>query len=269
MLAEPVRFSRLKRIQQSPAHYICSTEDEPTLARRLGSGTHAVTFGQPYSVFTGKVRRGKAWEAFEEEHADSVIMSAAEYERASRLAEALHNHQDAAQLLFHPRAAVEERIEWNWLGRACAGTPDVRNDSYIVDLKTTRCSEPERFNRDGTHRHYHAQLAWYLDGVVASLLGKPSEAYIVAVESNPPFPVTVMRLTDRALDQGRRLTRLWMERLLQCERANYWPGYVEGIVDFDVLDEPLELVIAGERTLINQPPALGDESDEEDLVDVF
>jgi hypothetical protein len=255
----PVRFSTLKRMQQSAAHYMAALEasGEETLAMRLGSGTHAMLLEQPVSVYTGKVRRGAAWDAFQEEHAGTFIMSRREHDDARRLVDSVRKHPEAGRLILDPEAVREQRIEWSVLGRACAGTPDVRTPKFVVDLKTTRCSQPERFNRDATWRHYHAQLAWYLDGVVASGLGKPSEAYIVAVESTPPFPVTVLRLTDRALDQGRRLCRLWMERLLQCERANYWPAYVEGIVDFDVMDEPFELTIGGERQLIEDAPALG------------
>jgi exodeoxyribonuclease VIII len=269
----PVRFSALKHIQRSPAHYaaIAESATDETISMRLGSAGHAILLEQPIAVYTGKVRRGKAWETFEEEHVGQVVVNQREHDEARRMVDSIMKHRDARQLIFSDDAAMEKRLEWSALGRSCAGTPDVRTGRYVVDLKTTRCSEPSKFNRDGTWRYYHAQLAWYLDGVVASGIGKPSEAYIVAVESTKPWPVTVLRLTDRALDQGRRLCRLWLERLLQCERANYWPGYVEGIVDFDVLDDPFELTIGGEKTLIESAPALGviDPDDVDEMEAVF
>lgn len=244
----PVRFSALKHMSRSPAHFLHAAESgfEETLAMRLGSGCHAILFAQPCIVFPGKVRNGKVWDAFEAEHAEKCILNAREYDQAQAMADAILCHFDARRLLFADDVVHESTIHWQQLGRDCSGTPDVRGGKYIVDLKTTRCAEPGRFVRDGGFRHYPAQLAWYMDGVIASHLGTPSEAYIVAVESTPPHPVTVLRLTDRALMQGRKACRIWLERLLGCERDDRWPGYVESIVDFDA-DEPLELEVEGQR----------------------
>lgn len=241
----PVHFSQLKHMAQSPAHYRQSVTggwpDEPHL--RFGRGGHAVILNQPWAVFTGKVRRGKEWEAFKADNQGAVWLNEKELAQATALAEAVQCHPEARRLLYSADAVTEQRIEWDIMGRACAGTPDVRTARYVVDLKTTKCSHPERFVRDATFRSYHAQLAWYLDGVRLSGLGTPTEAYIVAVESTPPHPVTVLRLTDNAIDQGRRLCRIWLERVLGCERDDRWPGYVESIVPLDV-ETDLELTFS-------------------------
>ena len=244
----PVRFSNLKRMAQSPLHYWQSVQSgfEETLALRLGAGTHALLFKQSLIVFDGKVRNGKVWDKFAADHADKVILNRKEYAQAESVATAIHRHKRASELLFAKDAVIEERIHWKFMGRDCAGTPDVRTPSYVVDLKTTICSEPVKFNRDGRWRSYHAQLAWYLDAVLQAGLGAPAEAYIVAVESNPPHPVTVMRLTERALDAGRKLVRPWFERLIGCEQENYWPAYVADVVEFDVDDTEFSLRIEGE-----------------------
>ncbi len=242
---KPVHFSQLKHMASSPAHYFQATQGGwfSSAPQRLGAGSHAIIFGQPTAVYPGKVRRGKEWEQFKQDNADALWLSRSEEAQATVLADAVRNHREASALLFADDSAVEQRIEWNFMGRACAGTPDVRTGSYIVDLKTTKCAHPERFARDATFRSYHAQLAWYLDGVRLSGLGTPTEAYIVAVESTPPHPVTVLRLTDNAIDQGRRLCRIWLERVLGCERDNRWPGYCESIVPFDV-ETDLELTFS-------------------------
>lgn len=246
--AIPVRFSALKAMSRSPQHYAhAATEGwEESLAMRMGAGVHAMLFGQPYTVWTGKARNGKAWDEFSAAHSGQPILNAREHAEAQGIVHAIEDNRLARELLFADDAAIEQTIRWQTLGRECMGTPDVRTGRYIVDLKTTRCADPQRFTRDATYRSYHAQLAWYLDGVALSGLGTPAEAYIVAVESSPPHPVTVLRLTDNAIEQGRRACRIWMERLLACEQANRWPGYCEGVVDFDV-DVPLELELDGEE----------------------
>jgi hypothetical protein len=84
---------------------------------------------------------------------------------------------------------------------------------------------------------YHAQLAWYRIGLRANGID-PQAAHIVAVENSNPFVTTVFRVTEQALDKGERLVRLWMERLLACERHNCWPGYIDerATFDFDIPD---------------------------------
>jgi len=248
----PVRFSNLKRIGQSPMHYWHAVQHgyEETLPMRLGSGVHALLFDQPWTVWTGSgtgkkpVRNGKVWDAFERDNIDKCILSIGEYRKARAISEAVKRKERAYELLTE--GVRESPISWTCLGRACASRPDVRNPGRIVELKSTKCAEPGRFARDGRWRAYHAQLAFYLDAVIQSGLGTPDRAYIVAVESAPPYPVTVLRLTERAIDIGRRMCRLWLEQLLACEAEEYWPGYLESDAEFDIPDEEGSLIIDGE-----------------------
>lgn len=250
----PVRFSNLKKMSQSPVHYWHAVQHgfDETLPMRLGSGVHAMLFDQPWTVWTGgtagkkPVRNGKKWDAFEQDNAGKCIMSIGEYRRARAITESVKRNERAAELLFDTGTIREQPISWTCLGRACASRPDVRHPGRIVELKSTKCAEPGRFARDGRWRAYHAQLAFYLDAVIQSGLGTPSAAYVVAVETLPPYPVTVFRLTERAIELGRRMCRLWLEQLLMCESADHWPGYLECDAEFDIPDDAGELIVDGE-----------------------
>lgn len=242
--AVPVRFSTLKQFARSPLHYwhaVQSGYDE-TASMRLGSGVHAMLFGQPVTRWGGKTRNGKEWDAFQAANPKTTILNGREWSEAEQIVASILRNPLALSILRDGEPVVEQRIDWTWQGRAFRSTPDVRAADRVVDLKTTRCAEPEKFARSAIWMGYHAQLALYLDAVRESQLGTPREAFVVAVESAPPYPVTVLRLTERALDQGRRLCRLWFERLLQCEAANEWPGYVQSIAELDVPnDDPDDL----------------------------
>jgi len=250
----PVRFSRLKKMALSPAHYLAAVQagDDPSdsLAMRIGRGGHAILFGQPVALWTGKTRNGAAWEEFKIEHQGCEILNVKEHDQAASIVTALQKHDLASKLLSMPGSVVERPIDWAFMGRACRSTPDVRHSIYanhIIDLKTARSTEPDRFVRAATWMHYHAQLAFYCDAVEFTTGERPAQAYIVAVESAPPYAVTVLRLTERALDQGARLCRLWFERLLSCEASNEWPAYAQSVVDFDVPDQDeFRLTIDGE-----------------------
>lgn len=232
----PVRFSRLKRMSQSALHYhqACQFDDDDTLSRRIGRGTHALLFGQPLTVWT-KRRQGKAWEAFEAEHDGEEILTEKEFAQSKATADAIRRDRIASALLFDG-TQLEKRLTWKLDGRDCQGTPDAFAPKRVIDLKTARTTEPDRFVRAATWMSYHAQLAWYQDGIELAGLPRPEECYIVAVESTAPHAVTTLRVTERALDLGRRLNKLWWERLLVCEQSNQWPGYSQSIVDFDIAE---------------------------------
>lgn len=280
----PVRFSNLKMMSKSPMHYWQAVQRgwDPSLSQRVGTGTHALLFNQPWTVWTGSgngkkpVRNGGPWDAFRRANADKCIMSIGEYRKSRAISEAIKRKERAMELLTGTGTVREQQVAWKCLDRNCSSRPDVRAPGYVVDLKTDKCAEPSRFARTGRWYGYHAQLAFYLDAVVASGLGTPDKAYIVVVESAPPYPVTVLRLTERAIDIGRRMCRLWLEQVLACEDEEYWPGYLESDAEFDIPDEEgLELNIGGETVRLggeandNEPSGLVEEVDLETEEELF
>jgi hypothetical protein len=234
-----VRFSALKHMARSPLHYLdaVQTDRGDTLAMRRGRGVHAMVLGEPVVKFTGKVRSGKAWQAFAAEHEGSEILNEREWHEAAGIARAIRSQNPEASRLLLDGTVLEGHIEWEWLGRTCSSRPDARGVSHIADLKTTQCSDPERFRWDAKKRGYHAQLAFY-GLAVKHLTGvEPTELWAIAVESKRPYAVTKFRLTDNARLAGEKMCRAWFERLLLCEASNCWPGYTDGTVDLDVQEE--------------------------------
>lgn len=247
MLA-PVHFSTLKHMAQSPAHYLWAAQHEPpqSAAFRLGSAVDALLTGQGDRVVCCSARKGtKDYIKFlESAPEDALILPAAEFGKACDMADAVTAHKQAAALLEGER---QRFVEWRWLGRHCAGTPDVFTLDHLTELKTGRTSQPERFMSSARWYGYHAQLAWYRRALIECGFGTPASCWIVAVESSPPYPVTVFRLTDNALDLGERACRAWMERLLVCEESDCWPGYTDAVVPFDMAeDDGFTLKIDGE-----------------------
>ncbi len=244
----PVRFHHMKAMGQSAQHCFAAFQEpdsKHTLALRIGKGTHATLFrNQPVKRWDGKVRNGKVWDAFKELHAGSVILNRREHARAESIANAVRNHAEANALLFADGVWVEKSIDWVQLGRHRRSTPDVFSEDYVVELKTTKCAQPARFCRDAMYRGYHAQLADQMEAIHHWTGKRPAKAYIVAVETEPPFAVTVLELTERAIEKGAALCRGWLERLLVCESAGHWPAYCEAVEMFDVPDDEIDLVFA-------------------------
>jgi hypothetical protein len=239
----PVRFSNLKRMADSPAHYmhgLTAKYDSP--AMRLGRLVHAKVFTNTdhYAIYDG-IRRGKEWAAFRAEHDDVEIFTRAEEREADPIVHSLAvRNRTSAELLGRGAAYCEKRIEWEIAGRACAGTPDLFNERVLVDLKTTASAKQGRWlgpRGEIRKRAYHAQLAWYLDGLEAAGYLRPREAFLIAVETREPYQVVTYRLCDSELEAGRRLYRSWFEQLRVCEESNAWPGYAQCVVDVEAPED--------------------------------
>jgi hypothetical protein len=246
----PVRFSNLKYMALSAEHYLQAirTPYRSSAAQQLGSAVDAMVYAtQDVVAYPGPVRRGKEFDRFCADHAHAIILTKKELALAEGMARGLERNKHAVMLRDGQR---QRTITWQINGRQCCGTPDNFSATVIADLKTTKCSDPDRFRWDARRYAYHAQLAWYRNGLVLSGQAKPEAAYIVAVESKAPHTTTVFRLTEQALDLGTRMWRLWWERLRVSEDSEMWPGYRDGIVDLDFADDESEafsLSIGGEE----------------------
>lgn len=241
---EPVRFSRLKFMAESPAHYADGVTDE-TSAMRKGSATHAYLLGgaEKVVVYEGGARnpKFKAWQEFKAEHPGKHILIPSELAAVEGMRRSLERHPRAMELLDD--GVQETRIEWSLGARRCAGTPDVVKPlpgrKRLVELKTCMSSKPGRFQWQAKNMHYHAQVAWYADGLARTMAYTPGavdEVYVVAIEQKRPYPVTVYPVSESVLRAGRAQCQLWLAELLECERTGLFPAYAQGDVDW-VWDE--------------------------------
>lgn len=227
MLKQPVRFSNLKHMQRSPAHYRYRLENplEQSRAMRIGSAVHTKLLGGDiYAVWNGK-RRGKAWLEFAASQGGAMILSGSEENEVAAIVASFKDNRDAMQII--ERCQREVRVPWSWCGRECSSTVDLFDPNSVTELKVAHTADPQHFWRHCTSQLWHAQLAFY-----RLALGNPERtARVIAVECKPPYPTTVYRIAESDLINGEKLCRTWMERLLQCEAEDHWPGYAEREVE--------------------------------------
>ncbi len=237
-----IHFTNLSKFALSPAHYKASFATESTRSMQRGSLVHAVLLEQFDGVVWADKRTTNAWKDFAAANASKWIVTQTELDEANRISDAVRANPIARPLLNGLR---EFDFIWEIDGRSCKGTMDVNGGGFINEIKTTRCAHPEWFQREALRRKYHAQVAWYRDGLAEQLQDgqlMARDCYITAVESAPPYAVTVFKLTDRVLGDGRARYRSWWEQLRVCEASNEWPAYTQSAVDFDldVMDMGLE-----------------------------
>lgn len=224
-LDREIRFSHLRAFGRSAAHgyhALHSQDDSQTYAMERGTAVHAMLFGTRRVVgYPGAQRRGKEYDAFASANGDCEILTMAEYEKASRMADAVSNCKLAAPLL---KGTFEETLRFKWMGLNCRATPDVRGADFLTELKTSNSSEPVKFTWQALRMGYHAQMRMQQLGHHA---GK--QCFIVCVESSEPYPVTVFEIDKRTLEIGEKLLVLWAERLKQSIAAKEYPPYTSAI----------------------------------------
>lgn len=242
-----LRSSILKAMGRSPAHCLHAIRNpsEPTISMRLGLGAHSLLLGGPaIVVYPGKVRRGKEYDAFVDEHANDLILSESEALTAEGIASAVKADPVASRVLYQPGMVYEKTIEWDWQGKPFRCTPDARGPFHLVDLKTTRDAEPEAFQRQASKLGYHTQLALYARAIEQTTGVRPRDVFIVAVENKAPYGVTVLELSARTLEAGDKLNQQWLERFDQCCATGLWPGYASAPVPWDILPSMDEFTFA-------------------------
>lgn len=244
----PVRFSHLRAYGRSPMHGLHARQSEgtePTTAMQRGTAVHALLFKNRRILGFDGVRRGKAYDEFVSANPDAEILTATEYAKAQRMAEAVLESKVAEPWL---KGAVEKTLHFQHMGIECRATPDVRGDWFLTELKTSATSDPERFKWHALRMHYHAQLRWQEYAVLAQPHGRKIDAHaIVCVESTEPYPVTVFVLQPRALEAGEKLITLWMERLKNCEQSQSFPPYSQSVVPLDIPEDDSNLIFGDDE----------------------
>lgn len=226
-----VRWSHLKAMAVSPLHYrsaVTRERDVETNAMRVGRALHCAVlepdaFHKTWVTFPGR-RAGKTWDAFLEKasSAGQEILSNAEYVRVVNSGAAVRRHERAMRYLG---GACERATSWmdSETGVLCKARCDLVSD-WLVDLKSTAQLDERRFGTTAAQLGYHAQLAFYWDGLMRNRWVVDFEPRIVAVEQFPPHDVVVYTVPVAIIDLGRRLYRRLLGRVAECETLSSWPG---------------------------------------------
>jgi hypothetical protein len=245
----PVRWSNLKHMAKSAAHYryYLTNPTKETDAMRVGTRVHDMVLHggrNTFSIWEGDRRAGKEWDAFAAAHAADTILTADQERRAMDIASCVLANDEAMKVLLG--CITEQRRAWTIGDRECQGTPDAVGPSSVADLKITNDTSPFRFPWHAKKMGWLGQLAWYDYGAFG---GQADRLTLIAAPLVPPYDprlVTVYQLTPDACELGHRTWRSHFERLRVSEESGEWPGYSDCIVPLEV-DQEFSLHMGGEE----------------------
>lgn len=242
---------RLNLFRRCPALYRKTVTGEivegDTAAFQMGRAVHVLIlererFNHEYLVADGPVNPktgnpyGRETRAFKEwaEAQTMPVVPTADHALMLKLAEAVHAHHAAADILKAGFAEATVRATWD-------GEPvQARLDWFdpergiLADLKT--CADVDRFPFDVRDFGYVTQLAFYKRVLeLAGYAGPRIRAYLIAVEKREPFRVAVVELYEMTLEDGNSaedskfgVGNNWvMAELLRCRAEDVWPTRYE------------------------------------------
>lgn len=239
-------WSRLRSMRISPLQYKYDSEhaQEDTEALRVGVAIHCFvleperfrdrfcTYKESKSVGEGARKRWLAFQG-EAELGGKVILSPSEYERAIGAGSAVLAHPVAAT--YFTGGAKEVAIQWTdaETGILCKGRADqwLRK---VVELKSTRHTEPRLFAADAARMGYLEQLAFYHDGLVQHGVDLDDDAIMVTVGSEPPHDVVPYHVSPEVLEVGRAKYRELLIKLKHCIDTDSWPGVCDGELELEM-----------------------------------
>jgi exodeoxyribonuclease VIII len=222
---------------KSPYHFQFAPREEKNFFD-LGEAGHIAAL-QPEQfealVYRGPDdRRGNKWTDAQEfcKIEGKVCLTSKDYDKALMIRDTLHADPTINSLVASSAAQVEASGFWTdaETGSLCRCRPDLyRPDlSLIVDLKTTTSAHPGKFARSVVDYGYHAQEAFYTDGLRA--LGQSVNAFVfIAVEKTDPFAFAIYELPPSIVDEGRAIMRKALDKYAECKRTDTWPGYANGV----------------------------------------
>lgn len=245
---DAVNWSTLKYMRVSPKHYrhALATPRTDSDALKLGRLVHCMVY-EPQHVDDRYVREPKfnrtmkdetaiargldggreAAEAFAIAHVMHDVVPPVLWDKALAMSAAIHDDPLAGPMVRG--GYVEQQITWidEATGVECRGRVDHVN-GRLSDLKTTRVIEPRQFAAAAARYGYHAQVAYYLDGLAANGIVLEDVPAIPAVENEAPYDVAVYTLPPDVIAAGRALYRSCLDRLVECRAKDEWPGVSPG-----------------------------------------
>lgn len=248
--------SGLAVLARSPEHYQqwLNEREEPkedSKALIVGTAVHTAVlepglFAEKYAPFDDRAicfeiggakpratNEYKAWLAeFKAQNEGRIILEGDDYRYVTEIAESVRS-RPTSRTILGALGAAEHSFFWEdpATGVLCKCRPDyLREDGYIVDLKTTDDASPKAFERDAEKYRYYMQAAFYMAGV-RNVLGVDVKGFVfVVVEKKPPYAVAFYAADADMITSGEAEICELLQRYRTCEEFGAWPGYPEEIL---------------------------------------
>ncbi len=232
-----LNYSSIASLLKSPAHYIAKISESPASTKQMnfGSAFHSYTlepekFKSEYMIKTLDARTVAGKKAlFEAEALKQKIISDEDFHRIKRMDAKIKAHSIASKLLTGGEAESVLLFDLNASNGnlvKCKSKVDYMFSETLIDLKTTTDASVNGFTKSIENFNYFVQGSFYSHGM-EKLTGKRPDFIFVAIESEPPYSVNVIKLSENHYTVGYRNVYEAVDVYEECTRTNTYPSYPE------------------------------------------
>lgn len=229
---DAINATAIKAGQKSMLHMrtvMTGKRTDETPAMRWGRIIHSAVLEPNYAdslaVYTGAVKRGKAWDEFAVINAGREIVTLDERAELTAIINAVQANPHAKALI--DGSEHEMTVQWDdECGHCKARLDGWAPYSGIIEIKTTGAITANQFARQYINMGHDLQVGWY-SRAIEKTTGKKPDVTIIAIESSPPFDVAVWTLNRAAVVTGERHAIEIANRYAACCKAVEWPGVQE------------------------------------------
>jgi hypothetical protein len=171
------------------------------------------------------IKRGREYDKFKEEFADSEIVSPADLDDLQAIQKAVNDNKDAVELLRDCEGWFEKTVQWtdDSFGACKARLDGQSKKRGVLELKSAARIDNQAFIKQFVNLGYDIQCGWYARG------GEVDKVTILAVESDAPHDVAVYEVPKLAIKVGYRKACKIANEYRKCEACGVFPGVSEGV----------------------------------------
>lgn len=214
----------------------------PSSSLTLGTLFHSLflepeKFETEYAVWTGKTRRGKAWEEFEAIHQDKTIVTASEHKQAQEMLQAALKSKLVKRVFDLPGEAEYShfcRDADTGVVLKCRPDKYLPRLRWVIDVKTAANPLPvgyECFQKDAYKFGYYVSAALSLRVMESTLGVRPAGYYYLVVANASPYRAFLYRATDEEIALGDAVLAKTLPEYAKSLDTGVWTDYEDKIYD--------------------------------------
>lgn len=201
-----------------------------TLAHMMILEPHTVE--QRVAIWTGKVRSGKEWDAFQAENSSKLILRKCDFEQTRQGALIAAGVPEIRSLLAN--CQIEQALLWREGSINCKGQVDAisattpQGTVNIPDLKTSYRIDEQGAVRTIRDLNYRHKMAMYRRAV-SQIRGVPTDdirCFNIFVQIEPPYGVNIVQLGSDGLDWAEKQMLNLLGEVERCIESGIWKPLV-------------------------------------------
>ena len=246
------KLKPLTRTDKTPAHFFQGLRFPvvTTPEMLMGTATHTLVlqpehFDAEVEVAPGESRRNKTWKARQKEVPHKILLSEKEILQVEGMANVLKQDEAVMSLLRMAGNVFEASLIWEHVTNdGTVVKMKARVDTWlrpiggILDLKTTDSVDCFLFEKKMELLGYHTQMATY-QGALTALGETVHDAYLLAIEREPPHVYDLFRVGRDSMHTGERLIHYALETYAHCRAEDTYPGHTIDLNNLTEVDVPI------------------------------